>query len=197
MFACLLILPNSLCLCLGLSVTAPSLERMALKRNCPLESSGTMCPGTRARCSRGISGVGCMHLLTVVGPGLLQVHRRGGFPGKLAARLSHSSCQNPSKHHLPARHGSAVTAAVALEGRAGPQSESHLGVIFVLAGVARQMRQVGATLEGPAVVGKLGRVGPQGICGMGCFVLTKVRENERNGISPHQRAMWKESKRKW
>ena len=41
------------------------------------------------------------------------------------------------------------------------------------------MRQVGATLEGPAVVGKLCRVGPQVIGGMGCFVLAKVRENER------------------
>lgn len=37
------------------------------------------------------------------------------------------------------------------------------------------MRQVGATLEGPAVVGKLCRVGPQVISGMGCFVLAKVR----------------------
>lgn len=49
----------------------------------------------------------------------------------------------------------------------------------MLAGVACQMRQVGATLEGPAVVGKLCRVGPQVIGGMGCFVLAKVRENER------------------
>ena len=89
-----------------------------------------------------------------------------------------------------------MTASVVLEGRAGPQSESHLGEIFVLAGVARQMQQVGATLEGPDVVGKLGTVGPQGIGAMGCFVLTKVRENERNGISPHKPAMWKESKRK-
>ena len=67
----------------------------------------------------------------------------------------------------------------------------------MLAGVACQMWHVGATLEGPAVVGKMCRVGPQGIGGMGCFVLAKVRENERNGISPHQLAMWKESKRKW
>ena len=140
--------------------------------------------------------MGYMHLLTVVGLGLLQVHRQGGFPGLLAASLSHSSCRNPGQHHWPARHGSAVTASVVLEGRAGPQSESHLGEIFVLAAVARHMQQVGATLEGPAVVGKLGRVGPQGIGAMGCFVLTKVRENERNGISPHQLAMWKESKRK-
>ena len=46
------------------------------------------------------------------------------------------------------------------------------------------MRQVGATLEGPAVVGKFCRVGPQVIGGMGCFVLAKVREKEWSQPAP-------------
>lgn len=61
---------------------SPGLERVALCR-CPVGPSGAIILVTKARCSRGISHVGC-NLPATVGPRLLWAYRLVGLASSLA-----------------------------------------------------------------------------------------------------------------
>ena len=138
---------------------SPGLERVALCR-CPVGPSGAIPLVTKARCSRGISHVGC-NLPAIVGPQLLWAYRLVGLAPSLAV------CE-----------GWLRTAVGVLVCKAGP---AKWELLWRGASASRGdlPSEAGRNCFGGAGWGGAG--GIQGNAGVGHTVLARLMDSDRNG----------------